>query len=30
VQQSFWIPLILTCCAVLMLEWYAWVKLKSN
>ena len=30
VQQSFWIQLILACCAVLMLEWYAWMKLKSS
>ena len=26
VQQSFWMPLILACCAVLMIEWYAWLK----
>ncbi len=30
VQRSFWMPLIVACCALLMLEWYAWVRLKSN
>jgi hypothetical protein len=29
VNQPFWPPLIVACCAILMLEWYAWVRLKG-